>query len=128
MKIIVVGFLLFVLCFSAAYSQEAQAYRKNAIAFNFGRALVDELNISVEHFISFRKSIEVNFGLIYVNTPLKNIIKDWSTSTFLFERGYAGRIGLRIYKRQTDPNSNWKDYVCPVLSYRYLYYDAQWFE
>src|SRR5690606_25669694 len=88
---------------------------------------VNEINISLERFISARRSIEINGGLIYVNEGLVDLSKDWTNTHYFNEHGGAARFIYKIYKRPVD-GSKWRDYIAPGISYKYLYYKAQWFE
>jgi hypothetical protein len=96
--------IFFVLIFFPATiivnAQEPSAYRKNAISFNLTKAMVNELNMGFEHFLSIRRSIEFDGGLIYVNEFLKDQADDWQNAAFLSEHGYAARFHYKIYKRK----------------------------
>ena len=117
--------VLAILQFSAAAiarAQENTGYGKTAISFNLTRMATSEYNISLERFLSSRRSIEFNFGLIYKNEFLSNQVNDWTNADALFaEEGFAARIHYKIFKRQ-ETDSKWKDYIAIGIVYKNLHY------
>ncbi len=103
-------------------AQEPATYGKNAFSFNLTRLAVNEVNLSFEHFLSSRRSIEFNGGLVYVNNYLEDQAKEWSNAVFFSEHGYAGRFHYKIFKRPED-NSKWHNYIAFGVVYKHLYYD-----
>lgn len=101
--------------------------KKNALSVIVTNAATNEFNIGIERYISPRRSIEINAGIVRSNPFLRDLTKDWSNSQYFYESGYTVRLGMKFYKRRPE-DSHWQDYVSPVLFYKYLYFDPQWFE
>lgn len=125
MKKLLPFFLLFFLAIATknSYAQEEENYyRKNAISFNVTRSAVSELNMSIEHFLTPRKSIEFNGGLIYVNSFLEDQFNNWANATTFSEHGFAGRFHIKTFKRY-ESNTKWRNYTAPGLAYKQVYYN-----
>ena len=99
----------------------------NAISFNVGHYLVNEINLGYEYFISEKKSIEVNGGLIYKNEFWLNLASDWTNSHYFREQGFAVRAYYKTYKKTSEKSNN-KSFYSLGLNYQYLYFDEDWFE
>jgi len=119
---------VFGLISSLASAQEAPVYRKNAISINVTRCATNEISLSYEHRFSVRRAIEFNAGLIYVNDGLQEFAKDWVNTQVFYEHGFAARVYYKIFKKPEDDKTKWRDYISPGISYKYLYYNKQWFE
>lgn len=109
-------------------AQDIPLYKRNAIAFNLTRSLTNELNFTIEHFFSERRSVEINVGLVYVNNGVESLADDWTNSHYFSEHGFSARMYYKIFKRKDDDDSKWRDYVSPGISFRYLYFNKQWFK
>lgn len=122
-------FLFTLLCLNAqkGFAQEAPVYRHTAIAFDLTQYGTNELNFNLEKFFSIRRSLEISGSLVYVNSPLADFTKSWSNSHYFSEHGFSARIAYKLYKLPVE-DSKWRDYVAPVIVYKYLYYNNQWFE
>ena len=120
--------LILSLIFNFADAQESPVYRKNAFSFNLTRYAINELNLTYERRLSVRRAIEFNAGLIYINDPIQESAKTWVNTQYFYERGFAARFYYKIFKRPEDDKTNWRDYISPGISYKYLYYNNQWFE
>lgn len=103
-------------------AQETAVYGKNAFSINLTRLAVSEINLSYEHFLNSRRSIEFDGGLVYTNDFLNDQIKDWSKSTLFSEHGYTGRFHYKIFKR-SEEKSRWQEYISPGIVYKNLYYN-----
>ena len=116
----------FIFLFSPAtitvQAQESPAYRKNVISFNLTSLAVSEINMGYEHFLTSRRSIEFDGGLVYVNDFLKDQAKDWPNAVLFSEHGYAGRFHYKIFKR-LENISKWRDYIAPGIVFKNLYYN-----
>ncbi len=104
------------------YGQESAVYGKHAIAINLTRCTVNEISVSYEYWLNFRKSIEFNWGLVYVNDFFQEQVKDWENAMLFSEHGYAGRFYYKIHKR-AEENTRWRDYIAYGVSYKYLYFN-----
>ena len=102
-------------------AQETAVYGKNAFSINLTRLAVSEINLSYEHFLNSRRSIEFDGGLVYTNDFLNDQIKDWSKSTLFSEHGYTGRFHYKIFKR-SEEKTRWQEYISPGIVYKNLYY------
>lgn len=111
-----------------SFSQELQPYGKNSFSFNLTRYAFTEINFGYERFISFRKSIEINGGLIYVNDKFEKETMNWKNAQAFSEHGYAGRFYYKVFRRVEDNTKKWRDYIAVGFSYRHLYYNEQWFD
>ncbi len=103
-------------------AQETAVYGKNAFSINLTRLAVSEINLSYEHFLNSRRSIEFDGGLVYTNDFLNDQIKDWSKSTLFSEHGYTGRFHYKIFKR-SEEKTRWQEYISPGIVYKNLYYN-----
>jgi hypothetical protein len=115
-------FFIIVLAGITADAQENPTYGKNAVSFNITRSAINELSMSYEHWLSFRKSIEFTGGYIYVNEFLKDQFNDWKNATFFSEQGYSFGLHYKIFRR-VENETKWHDYISFGVSYKYLYYD-----
>jgi len=114
--------ILFILPVKIVDAQESAVYGKHAFSINLTRSSVNELNVGYEYWLNFRKSIEINWGLVYVNSFFEKRVSDWKNATLFSEHGYAGRLYYKIYKRPVE-NSKWRDYMAFGVSYKYLYFN-----
>ena len=103
-------------------AQETAVYGKNAFSINLTRLAISEVNLSYEHFLNSRRSIEFDGGLVYTNNFLNDQIKDWSKSTLFSEHGFAGRFHYKIFKR-LEEKTRWREYISPGIVYKNLYYN-----
>jgi hypothetical protein len=110
----------------AVFSQEVAEFKKNAFAFDITQMASNEINLNYEHFFSNRRSLEIALGLIYVNDALEELSKDWSNTHYFSEHGFSVRLAYKLYKRPVE-DSKWRDYIAPALTYKYLYFNNQWF-
>ena len=101
-------------------------FKKNAIAFDITQMASNELNINYERFFSSRRSLELAIGLIYVNSSLEDLAKDMSNTHYFSEHGFSARVAYKLYKRPVE-DSKWRDYIAPALTFKYLYFNNQWF-
>lgn len=65
-------------------------------------------------------------GLIYVNSSLEDLAKDMSNTHYFSEHGFSARVAYKLYKRPVE-DSKWRDYIAPALTFKYLYFNNQWF-
>jgi hypothetical protein len=114
--------VLFLFACVSIHAQESGAFRKNAVSINLTRTAVCEINIGYERFLTTRKSIEFDFGLIYKNTYLAEKAGNWTNNPLFTEQGFAFRVHYKFFKRKED-NSRWQDYIAPGLSYKHTYYE-----
>jgi hypothetical protein len=103
-------------------AQDAPAIKSNAISFDLTRLMVNEVNMSIEHFLSARKSLELTGGLIYANEYWQTMFSTWENAVVFYEHGYAFRFHYKVFRR-TDSKSDWKDYMSPGIIYKHLYYN-----
>ena len=122
-------FLLFILLFSwkPNFSQEAKPYRKNAFSFNLTGCLANELNMSYERYISRRKCIQIDGGIIFVNDFLVDQTESWNNPLVFTEHGYAARIHYKIFSSSENETKKWSDYISPGLIFKHLYYNEHLF-
>jgi len=99
----------------------------NFISLNVGQYFVNEINLGYEHFLSEKKSIEVNGGIIYRNEFWLNVASDWINSQYFREHGFAARVYYKIYKKISEKNNN-KSFYSFGLNYQYLYFNNEWIE
>ena len=114
----------------ATFAQTAASDGKkitNAISFNIGQYLVNEINLGYEYFLSEKKSIEVNGGIIYSNEFWKNVASEWTNSQYFRENGFAVRAYYKTYKKASEKSHN-KSFYSFGLNYQYLYFNNQWIE
>jgi len=107
-------------------AQEVPEYKKNAFQFNLGNYGVNEINFGFEHFFSARRSLEINGGLVYRNDFLVDMAKDWTNSLYFYERGFTVRAQYKLFKKKPE-DSKWRDYISPMIYFKYLYYGKTWF-
>lgn len=110
-----------------AQQSEEVAYKKNSINTNITLCITNEINFGIERFITPRRSIEINGGIVYVNEFLEEAAKAWTNSHYFSEEGFTIRMAYKMYKKRAE-GSRWTDYISPVLIYKYLFYDEKWFE
>ena len=111
-----------------SHAQDTEVRRKkNAINTNLTLSATNEFNIGIERYFSPRKSIEINGGFVRANPFLSDLTKSWINTQYFYESGYTFRLGLKFYKKRPE-ESKWQDYISPVLLYKYLFFDPQWFE
>ena len=103
-------------------AQETAVYGKNAFSINLTRLAISEVNLSYEHFLNSRRSIEFDGGLVYTNNFLNDQIKDWSKSTLFSEHGFTGRFHYKIFKR-SEEKTRWQEYISPGIVYKNIYYN-----
>ncbi len=115
-------FFLFFSARTFVQAQEATVYGKNIFSINLTRLVISEVNLSYEHFLNSRRSIEFDGGLVYASDFLGDQIKDWSKSTLFSEHGYTGRFHYKIFKR-SEEKSRWQEYISPGIVYKNLYYN-----
>ena len=115
-------FFLFLSARTFVQAQEATIYGKNIFSINLTRLVISEVNLSYEHFLNSRRSIEFDGGLVYTNDFLNDQIKDWSKSTLFSEHGYTGRFHYKIFKR-SEEKTRWQEYISPGIVYKNLYYN-----
>ena len=119
-------YLAFIILFFSAgafvQAQEAIVYGKNIFSINLTRLVISEANLSYEHFLTSRRSIEFDGGLVYTNDFLNDQIKDWIKSTLFSEHGYTGRFHYKIFKR-SEVKTRWQEYISPGIVYKNLYYN-----
>jgi hypothetical protein len=113
--------VLFFIPGKKSVGQEAE-FGRVAFSFNLTRLAVSEVNMSFEYFITSRRSIEFNGGLIYTNDFLAEQSADWVNSFAFSEHGFAGRFHYKIFRRP-EVNSKWRDYIAPGLIFKSLYYN-----
>lgn len=101
--------------------------QKNALTFNIGQYLVNEINLGYEHFFSEKKSFELSGGFIYRNELLIKQAEDWSNSQYFYEHGFAVRLAHKIY-HNIGEKSGKKYYYSFGLNYQYLYFNDEWFK
>lgn len=122
-------YLLFTLSFTfPVTAQEITEYKKNAISVDLLQTAVNEINFNYERYFTPRRSVELSAGLIYVNEILEDFSKEWTNSHYFSEHGFAARIAYKLYKKPLEEKSRWKDYIAPVIVYKYMYFNNQWFE
>lgn len=120
-RLLYISFLLIAGKF--AYSQEATPLGRTAFSFNLTRMAVNEVNMSIERFISSRKSLEFSGGLVYVNEFLEGQVNDWYNAEDMFlEHGYAARIHYKVFKR-VEVETKWRDYAAFGIAYKSVYYN-----
>ena len=103
-------------------AQETPLYGKHAFSFNITRAAINEIGLSYEYWLSIRKSIEFNGGIIYVNNFLEDQAKHWNNADIFNEHGYVGRLHFKQFKR-TEENSKWHNYISYGGFYKHLYFN-----
>ncbi len=103
------------------------APQNNALTFNLGQYLVNEINLGYEHFLKEKRSVEFNGGLIYRNDALLKLAKDWSNSQYFYERGFTAKVAYKIYRKGGEKNGK-KNYYAFGINYQYLYFNNEWFE
>lgn len=108
------------------FSQEVPEFKKSAIAFDITQMATNEINLSYEHFFSARRSLEFALGLIYVNNSLEDLSADMSNTHYFSEHGFSARVAYKLYKKPVE-DSKWRDYIAPAVTYKYLYFNNQWF-
>lgn len=101
--------------------------QKNALTFNLGQYLVNEINLGYEHFFSEKKSMELSGGMIYRNDFWIKQAGDWSNSQYFYERGFAVRLAYKIYRKAGEKKGR-KNYYAAGLNYQYLYFPNEWFD
>ncbi len=122
-------FLLFILLlgWKTNFSQEAKPYRKNAFSFNLTGCLANEINMSYERYISRRKCIQIDGGIIFVNDFLVDQTESWNNPLVFSEHGYAARIHYKIFSSSDNETKKWRDYISPGLIFKHLYYNEHLF-
>jgi len=122
--------LLFFFCLFliqlTVFSQEVPEFKRNALAIDITQMATNEVNLSYELSFSSRRSLEIALGLIYVNDAIEDLAKDMSNSHYFSEHGFSARVAYKLYRRQVE-DSKWRDYLAPAITYKYLYFNNQWF-
>jgi len=121
--------LFFCCCFLPVFTLAQSNYnepQRNALTFNLGQFLVNEINLGYEHFLSENQSMELNGGLIYRNDVLRKMAEDWNNSQYFYERGFAARLAYKIYHHAGSKGR--KNYYSFGFNYQYLYFNNEWFE
>ena len=119
--------LLFLVAGRAAAQYVSAGEKKNALTFNLGQYLVNEINLGYEHFFSANKSSEFSAGLIYRNPFWIRQAENWSNSQYFYERGFALRLTNKIYRKASERNGR-RNYMAYGFSYQYLYIPNEWFD
>jgi hypothetical protein len=99
----------------------AQEYRRTAFSFNVTRAIINEVNMGFERFISLRKSIEFDGGIIFSNSFMQTIAESYTTDPLFYEHGFAARFHYKFWREKE--NSKWRSYLGPGLIYKHVYYN-----
>ncbi|MCC7232187.1 MAG: hypothetical protein IT242_04535 [Bacteroidia bacterium] len=108
-------------------AQEAPEYLKNSVSVDIAQTLINELNLSYEHYLSPRRSIELSGSLVFTNPVLEDMMDDWSNTHYFSEHGFVIRAAYKLYKRKLD-DSKWREFIAPVIMYKNLYFNEQWFQ
>ena len=126
--VIKLSFFLFLLNGITVFAQDdVVQYKRNAINTNVTLGITNEWNFGIERFFSPRRSIEINGGLVRPSELLANLTESWSNSQYFYESGYTVRLAYKMYRPKSE-GSRWQDYIAPVLLYKYLEYEPQWFQ
>jgi hypothetical protein len=119
--------LLFIAFNRCLFAQEVPSYRSNTFAVNLTQLAINEISLSYEHQSSIWHSIEFNAGLIYVNDYLVTFTENWTNTHIFSEHGFAARIGYKFWQKAKEGSKS-NHYIEPMLIYKYLFYNSQWFK
>ena len=108
------------------HAQDKPVYHENTIGINVVQLALNEFSISLEHRFSPRRSLELSGGYVYVNKLFEKMTEDWTNSHNFSELGFSLRAGYKFYKKSAE-GSRWKNYIEPIIVYKYLFYNNQWF-
>src|SRR3954471_11161771 len=111
---------IILLSISTGFAQETLPYKKTAFSFNITSALINEYNFGIEQFVSVRKSIAVDFGIIYANEAMQNFAESFTNDPLFYEEGFAVRAQMKIWR--TKENSKWRYNLAPGLLYKHTSY------
>lgn len=118
------SFLFIIILLSArsvtVSAQDSPPYKKMALTFNITRMIVNEINMGVEIFITQKKSIEFDGGVVYANEFMQNAAESFTNDAIFSEHGYAARFHYKFWQRKEG--SKWRIYVAPGVVYKHLYY------
>jgi hypothetical protein len=96
-------------------------YRRTAFTFNLTRLMVNEVNFGFEQFVSQRRSIEFDGGVVFANEFLQDAADNLTVDPIFYEHGYAVRFHYKIW--HTKENSKWRNYIAPGLNFKHVYYN-----
>jgi hypothetical protein len=106
--------------------QGSSSSQKNALLFNLGQYIVNEVNLGYEFQFKENKSLEIYGGLIYQNEFWRKMSEEWTNSQYFYERGFGLKISHRIYRKPGEKGR--RNFYSFGLNYQYLYFNQQWFE
>ncbi len=101
-------------------AQDELPYKKMAFSFNLTRLVVNEVNMGIEFFVSQKRSIEFDGGIVYANEFMQEATKNLTTDPLFSEHGYAARFHYKFWQKKEG--TKWRMYIAPGLTYKYLYY------
>jgi hypothetical protein len=96
-------------------------YRRSAFTFDVTRLMINEVNMGFEQFISQRKSIEFEGGIVYANEFLQDAAESYTVDPIFYEHGFAIRFHYKFWHTKED--SKWRNFLAPGFNFKHVYYN-----